>query len=179
MTPSAPESRTRLPLAALLLVIALGGGVDLAFDAPDRWLSFHVVYEVLLIIAALTTSAWLWRGWRRADQDNAALARLVTERQLERDAWRASTRKILEGLAVAISEQLDRWGLTPSEREVAVYVLKGHSHKEIAAATGRSERTVRQHAASAYAKAGLGGRAELAAYFLEDLPLPGRESGSF
>jgi DNA-binding NarL/FixJ family response regulator len=51
-------------------------------------------------------------------------------------------------------------------------LLQGKSHKEIAAATGPSERTVRQHAATAYEKAGLGGRAELAAFFLEGLMLP-------
>jgi DNA-binding CsgD family transcriptional regulator len=174
MTAFAPESRGRLPLAALLLFIALGGAVDLAFDAPESWLSFHVAYELLLIGAALATSAWLWRGWHRAERENAELNRLVTERQVERDAWRASAQKALEGLADAIGDQLDRWGLTPAEREVAILVLKGRSHKEIAAATGRSERTVRQHAASGYGKAGLGGRAELAAYFLEDLPLPAR-----
>ena len=44
--------------------------------------------------------------------------------------------------------------------------------EEIAALTGRSERTVRQHAGVAYDKAGLGGRAELAAFFLNDLMLP-------
>ena len=43
---------------------------------------------------------------------------------------------------------------------------------EIASATGRSERTVRQHAIAAYHKAGVGGRAELAAFFLGDLSLP-------
>ena len=35
----------------------------------------------------------------------------------------------------------------------------------------RSERTVRQHAVAAYDKAGVAGRAELAAFFLTDLPL--------
>jgi DNA-binding NarL/FixJ family response regulator len=51
-------------------------------------------------------------------------------------------------------------------------LLKGYGHKEIAGLTGRSERTVRQHAGAAYEKAGLAGRAELAAYFLNDLMLP-------
>ena len=55
---------------------------------------------------------------------------------------------------------------------MAVLLLKGQSHKEIATATGRSERTVRQHAIAAYHKAGVGGRAELAAFFLGDLTLP-------
>ena len=51
-------------------------------------------------------------------------------------------------------------------------LLKGHGHKEIAALTGRSERTVRQHAGVVYEKAGLAGRAELAAFFLNDVVLP-------
>ena len=96
---------------------------------------------------------------------------LVAERQAERDGWRRNAEEALAGLAVAIDRQLDAWRFTPAEREVVVALLKGKSHKEIAAASGRSERTIRQHAAAAYEKAGLGGRAELAAFFLRDLPL--------
>jgi DNA-binding NarL/FixJ family response regulator len=51
-------------------------------------------------------------------------------------------------------------------------LLKGYEHKQIAGLTGRGERTVRQHAGAVYEKAGIGGRAELAAYFLNDLLLP-------
>ena len=54
-------------------------------------------------------------------------------------------------------------------------LLKGHSHKYIARLTSRSERTVRQHAIRAYQKAGVGGRVELAGFFLGGLMLP--ESG--
>jgi DNA-binding NarL/FixJ family response regulator len=53
--------------------------------------------------------------------------------------------------------------------------LKGRSHKEIAYISGRSERTVRQHAVSVYQKSHLGGRAELAAFFLDDVTLPQQE----
>jgi hypothetical protein len=41
--------------------------------------------------------------------------------------------------------------------------------------TERSPQTVRQHAAAMYWKAKLSGRAELSAFFLEDLMLPARE----
>jgi DNA-binding NarL/FixJ family response regulator len=68
--------------------------------------------------------------------------------------------------------QFTAWGLTAAEREVAVLLLKGLGHKQIAGRTGRSERTVRQHAVAVYRKSGLGGRAELAAFFLDDLILP-------
>ena len=77
-----------------------------------------------------------------------------------------------ENTAVAIAEQFSQWQLTPAEREVAMLLLKGHSHKYIARLTHRSERTVRQHAISAYHKAGVGGRVELAGFFLGGLMLP-------
>jgi len=165
-------TRLELPLALLLLAIAAGGALDLALDRPERWLSFHVVYEVALVLGAATTAAWLWRGWRRAEREGGVLRRTLAARQAERDAWRASAEQALAGLGAAIDRQFEAWGLTPAEREVALQVLKGKSHKEIAAATGRSERTVRQHAAAAYGKAGLDGRAALAAFFLEGLMLP-------
>jgi len=94
-------------------------------------------------------------------------------REGERDAWRSRAEVALRGLGAAIDEQLTQWRLTPAEKETAMLLLKGLSHKEVAAVCGRSERTVRQHAIAVYRKSGLAGRAELSAYFLEDLMLPG------
>jgi DNA-binding CsgD family transcriptional regulator len=162
----------RLLLVVLLLGIAVGGAIDLFLDAPERWLSVHVVYELLLITGGLGAAFWLWLGWWRAERSNVELRRSLEERRAERDAWRRSAQRALEGLGDAIDEQFRAWRLTPAEREVALLLLKGRSHKEIAATTGRSERTVRQHAIAAYQKAGLGGRAGLAAFFLEGLMLP-------
>lgn len=55
---------------------------------------------------------------------------------------------------------------------MALLLLKGLSHKEVAAIRATSERTVREQARSLYAKAGLTGRAALSAFFLEDLIAP-------
>ena len=166
------EDRLKRTIAILFVVIGLAGAIDLALDRPTEWLSFHVVYEVALVVGALATALWLARGWRGAAAANRDLRESLAERNAERDAWRASAEQALAGLGAAIDAQVTAWGLTPAEREVALLVLKGHGHKEIAARTGRSERTVRQHAAAAYGKAGLGGRAELAAFFLEGVALP-------
>ena len=170
MDPATPQ--LRLPLTVLLLAIVAGGAVDLALDAPEDWGSFHVLYEVALIIGSLGLVAWLWRGWWRAEASAGALRRTLAERQAERDAWRRRAELALDGLGKAVDEQFGVWQLTPSEREVALLLLKGHGHKQIAAATGRSDRTVRQHAVAVYQKSGLQGRAELAAFFLEDLNIP-------
>ncbi len=166
------SGRLGLVLALALGSIVVGGSVDLFLDRPQSWLSFHVVFELLLIAGGLVMATALWLGWRNSARSVDALRRSLEMRREERDAWRASAQAALEGLGRAIADQFDTWGLTPAEREVALLLMKGHSHKAIARRTGRSDQTVRQHAASTYRKASVSGRAELAAFFLEHLMLP-------
>lgn len=166
------DERLRLILVAALTTIVVGGIVDLILDQPESWLSFHVVFETLMIAGALLLTTVLWMGWWRNSRSVSELRRSLEAREEERDAWRSSARRALEGLGEAIDGQFDAWELTPSEREVALLLLKGHSHKAIAKHTDRSAQTVRQHAASVYRKGDLSGRAELSAFFLEDLMLP-------
>lgn len=162
----------RVVLVLVLAALVVGGGVDLVLDSPDTWRSPHVIYELTLIVAGLLTAIWLWRGWWRSQRSLVAARTALADRAAERDAWRSSAEGLLAGLGKAIDERLAAWGLTPVEREVALLLLKGRSHKQIAFSTGRSERTVRQHAVAIYQKSGLGGRAELAAFFLEGIPGP-------
>lgn len=166
------DGSLRVMLAVVLIATMVGGGIDLVLDAPDSWLSAHVLYEVSLIVIAMVTFILLWRGWWESRHDLVEARQLLAIRAEERDAWRASAEAALAGLGRAIDERFSAWGLTPAERDVALLLLKGQSHKQIAFSTGRSERTVRQHAVAVYQKSGLSGRAELAAFFLEDLMLP-------
>jgi DNA-binding CsgD family transcriptional regulator len=62
--------------------------------------------------------------------------------------------------------------MTAAEREVGLLILKGLSHKEIAALRSTSEATVRQQSQSIYRKADLPGKTAFCAYFLEDLFVP-------
>ena len=62
--------------------------------------------------------------------------------------------------------------MTPAEREVGLLLLKGLSHKEVAAARSTGGPTIRQQALGIYRKSGLRNRSELSAFFLEDLLLP-------
>lgn len=168
----------RIILVVALLSIIVGGTIDLLLDQPQDWLSFHVVFESLMIAGALVMATTLWLGWWRSARSVDELRRSLQERSVERDAWRSSAEHALEGLSRAIDRQFDVWELTPAEREIALLLLKGHSHKAIAKHTERSPQTVRQHAAVVYKKAGLSGRAELAAFFLEDLMLPERKQSA-
>jgi DNA-binding CsgD family transcriptional regulator len=169
-------AKVPLAVAGILLLVAVGGAVDLAFDAPPSWLSAHVLFELSMMTVSLSLAVYLLLGWRRTLRSLESTRRTLLQNQAsiraERDQWRASAQAALEGLGAAIDRQFDAWKLTPTEREVALFLLKGYGHKQIAGTTNRSERTVRQHAVAVYQKSGLSGRAELAAFFLEDLLLP-------
>jgi DNA-binding CsgD family transcriptional regulator len=174
------STRRLIPLlVAVLVLVVVGGITDLVLDRPTTWRSLHVAFEVGIVLVSLTFAVVLWRGWWRAAHDLnrmratlAATTRSLAERQAEQDAWRQRAESERAGFGRAIDAQFSAWGLTPTEREIAFLLLQGHGHKQIAARTGRSDRTVRQHAVSIYEKSGIGGRSELAAFFLQDL-LPG------
>jgi DNA-binding CsgD family transcriptional regulator len=169
--------RLALFLTLLFLAVVVGGSVDLVLDRPTRLLSAHVLFELGLILLSLGAALHLARGWRRTRALVGELTVLVQSKQAESDAWQRSAEHALDGLSRAIDRQCEAWGLTPTERETALLLLKGHSHKRIARLTGRSERTVRQHAVAVYRKSGLAGRAELAAFFLEGLRVTPVASG--
>ncbi len=166
------DQRLRRTLIFILLAIALGAAVDLVLDRPTTIWSLHVVVELGLHLFSLGAAVYLWLGWRRTGDSLERSRRELESRASERDAWRARAEKILRGLGEEIDRQLREWALTPAERETALMLLKGYGHKDIAALQGKSERTVRQHAVAVYRKSGLSGRAELSAFFLEDLLLP-------
>ncbi len=159
-------------LTILLAAIAGGGAIDLVLDEPATLWSFHVLFEVALLGLSLGALAYLWIGWRDSHEQLEVVRRDLDVQARERDAWRTRAEKLLRGLGDEIDGQLRDWSLTPVERETALLLLKGLGHKEIAALQEKSERTVRQHAVAVYRKSGLSGRAELSAFFLEDLLLP-------
>lgn len=72
-------------------------------------------------------------------------------------------------LAQSINDRLDGWRLTPSEKDVAWYIIKGYRFSEIAEARGVKESTARLQGTSLYAEAGVSGRAEFVAEILQPL----------
>lgn len=161
------------PLVMVILVAVVVGGItDLLLDAPTSLLSLHVLLELALILLSGGTAVFLARGWYLTRRSLTGVQADLARRQREREAWRASARVALEGLALEVDRQFAEWHLTQAERETALMLLKGFSLIQIARLAGRSERTVRQHAVAVYRKSGLAGRAELSGYFLGDLLLP-------
>ena len=104
------------------------------------------------------------------------LSREVEQRSREAEQRVQDIAAIRVGMNVQIEREFERWGLTSAERSVAHLTLKGLRLKDIARARNTSDRTVRQQAQAIYRKAGLDGRTDLSAYFLESV-LGGSELG--
>jgi DNA-binding NarL/FixJ family response regulator len=138
-------------------------------DQPATLWSAHVGVEVLVVLLCLLLAGLLWRRWRLASRALARTRSALASREAERDAWAAAAAEAVRGFGDAIEQQFADWGLTPAERQVAMLMLEGLGHRQIAKETGRSERTVRQHAVAVYDKSGLDGRAALAGFFLRGL----------
>jgi len=166
------DSRFQLILIGLLLAMVVGGAADLLLDRPPTFLSFHVLFELAFVFLCLGTAIFLWVAGYKSERSLQHTRETLAHHQVELDEWRGRAQHFLQGLAVEIDRQLQKWGLSPAEREIALFLLKGYTTKEIAHHLGKSERTVRQHCSAVYKKSGIAGRAELSAFFLEDLLLP-------
>ncbi len=128
--------------------------------------------EPTLIILTVTGVLYLLGRTKHQHKEQLSLLRDIEVARAEGAQWRTDMRELLKGLSSAIDAQFERWQLTAAEREIALLLLKGLSHKEIAVLRDTSERTIRQQAQSIYGKSKLSGRAALSAFFLEDLLLP-------
>ncbi len=158
--------------AAILISITLLTLLDIGVDLMQGVALVHIWIEAAVIPLAGTGLYFVWRGLERAQSENNLLRRDLTEVANRAADWKHEAARYVDGLSAAIDSQLTRWQLTTSEKDIALLLLKGMSHKEIAAARQTKERTVRHQSLAGYAKSGLDGRAHLAAYFLEDLLTP-------
>lgn len=139
-----------------MVVAMLFFAVDIVVDliaTDESW--FHMFIEAMVFLAVSTV---LYRELRR-------LSLLKAELSEER----IRTARLSGELLAVMRSQFVQWGLSPSESEIALLLIKGLSMKEIAEARKVKEKTIRQQATSVYAKSGYAGRHELVAHFIEDL----------
>lgn len=68
-----------------------------------------------------------------------------------------------------LEDHFNDWGLTPSERDVALFAIKGLSTQDIAKVRNTSEGTVKAQTNAIYRKAEVSGRPQLLSLFIEDL----------
>jgi DNA-binding CsgD family transcriptional regulator len=145
---------------------------DLVSDIEQGLPLYHMVGMGIGCVLSLVGLVLLWRLMRSTRAQARALQVALDSTRVDLQQWRSKTSEVLHGLGTLIDRQFAEWQLSPAEREVALLLLKGLSLKAIADLRETSERTVRQQALAIYRKGGIAGRAELSAFFLEDMLLP-------
>lgn len=152
----------------LLAVIAVLNISDFITDLHEGSDTLHLLQEAFLVIASLGGIGYLlWEvAQRRQELDTIKQQLLRANNHLSE-----SNEKLQQGAQQyrkAIDQQLTDWSFTPSEKDVAILLLKGLSFEEIAGVRETKEKTVRQQATAIYRKSNLNGRHEFAAWFFED-----------
>ncbi len=144
--------------ASVLISAALFFAYDIISDLNAGSDGYsHIIVE---IIVCLAITAVLFQELTRV----ASLKHAVQSEKIK-------TARLSGELFIVMNKQFSDWGLSPSEHEVALLLIKGMSMKEISEMRQVKEKTVRQQATQIYAKSGYAGRHELAAHFIEDLML--------
>ncbi|MFZ1662743.1 MAG: helix-turn-helix transcriptional regulator [Paracoccaceae bacterium] len=95
----------------------------------------------------------------------------IALQRFARESWRAreKLRRASGAFMELLEERFADWGLTPAERDVALFAIKGMSTAEIAGLRNTSEGTVKAQTNAIYRKAGVSGRPQLLSLFIEDL----------
>ena len=87
----------------------------------------------------------------------------------ERNDARERLRRASGAFMDLLEERFGEWALTPAERDVALFAIKGMSTAEIAMLRMTSEGTVKAQTNAIYRKAGVSGRPQLLSLFIDDL----------
>ena len=153
----------------ILLVILVTTSTDVWLDLGQGSTVKHLMTEIIVCIAVIVGLVMMWSSNKFLKLELQSTQSDLAKSLAESMKWKNENAQLISGLSGAIDKQLSEWHLSPSEKDVALMLLKGLSLKEIAEIRSVSERTVRQQSINVYQKANIAGRAELSAFFLEDL----------
>ena len=122
--------------------------------APISW-TWREILEVMAVVGLVLGMAL-----------GAMLVRnLLMQRRLADERLRVASGEFFG----VVQDRFEDWGLTPSERDVAIFMLKGLSNAEIAGLRETSEGTIKAQSTAVFRKAGVSGRAQLLSVFIEDM----------
>lgn len=161
-------------LTELILTIIVLLLFDVFYDLRHNVAASHLYAELFCGFLGLTSIYVVWHR-RIVPLESNLISTERKHRALEKELEdeRQKFRESIASYVVNIRQEVDRqfttWKLTAAEKTTALLLLKGLSLKDIATVRGVSEKTVKQHNLTIYQKSGLAGRAELSAFFLQDL----------
>ncbi|MCV2882174.1 helix-turn-helix transcriptional regulator [Actibacterium sp. XHP0104] len=139
--------------------------------------AFFFVSDILISVIGVRTAPISWQ-LREMMEIGAAIGLLLgvvlgavaLRRTMQQSAHAQEKLRLASGAFTEVmNDRFAEWGLTPAERDVALFAIKGLSTQEIAALRNTSEGTVKAQTNAIYRKAGVSGRPQLLGLFIEDL----------
>lgn len=153
-------------LAAIILLQAICamffiGDVIYDLNQGDRLDDIHLILEAFAAVSLIIGVAYLMYELRE-------LLNRMSAMEFGIRAARGEMSTLINGL-------FDQWQLTPTEREIALLVLKGIDNESIATMRGTAPGTVRAQCTRVYAKANVDSRPQFLSIFMEELLHAGDE----
>ena len=127
---------------------------------------------ILLTVGAAVGVGLVAQRAQSQHEEKLTLIRDLESARSDGNGWRKMVQQHFASLRAGVDQQFEIWGMTDAEREIGLLILKGMSHKEIAAARETTDATVRQQAQSIYRKARVPGKTAFSAYFIDDIFAP-------
>ncbi len=156
-------------LISMLLIIIVINTLDFMKDIAqgDEWL--HIGLEIITVVLSFWGIIMLVRLTNSRSNEISSLHQQVSKSKSDLVLSKHKLKAIGHEYSKYIHEQFEAWGLTPSEKDVALILLKGLSFKEMAEVRETKEKTIRQQASTIYKKSNVSGRHEFSAWFFEDM----------
>lgn len=139
--------------AATAIFFLIDSLMDLASESPGELA--HNLAEFIAVLSLVACVVLLSREVQRILRRHERV-----EQQLQ--AARGAFSGVME-------RHFAEWGLTPSERDVALLSIKGAPIAEIASARGTREGTVKAQLNAIYSKAGVANRTQLVGVFIDEI----------
>ncbi len=140
-------------VCTLFFAMDVFGDMVLGREFPTK--NTHHILELLVVILSLVSFVFHFRE----------LKRFFKQHHKIKDQVRVASgefSQVIDGLFI-------EWELTPAEKDVAIYLIKGMSFAEIATIRNAKEGTVKAQSNALYRKAGVKGCHELLSLFLDEL----------
>ena len=152
-------------LAVIMVLNLMDVITDIGLGVPRA----HIYEEAAIVLISALACCYLVLDIRSRTREMRALSASLARSDAALASLTSEMARARHAYSEVIQRQFIEWGLTDSEQQVALLLLKGLSFKEIATVRETREKTVRQQASTLYAKSGLEGRHAFSAWFIEDL----------
>jgi DNA-binding CsgD family transcriptional regulator len=134
-------------------------------DIFDRYRLLIATFESFIAVSSFLAISILYRELKTEEGDNIQAQSLILD--LKR------TNRILKNpessFWIEVKSQMEAWKLTDTEKEIAILLLRGFSHQQIAGVRKKSLRTIENQTASIYEKSSMRGKLEFISFFLTPL----------